>query len=261
MRPNLVRRCLVALGVAATLALAGCQTLSGVSQSERSFASENEFRQWFAFYYKDPRPQDLTAALKYMKDQEYLDRFPEVACVFMSRVFADHPGELRGWTDGWQQMGATEWNVILMSLWLSKADGSKDLVSTNLHHAAPQQQKRLTELLGHNPDEADLLAARVTDPGQINMLWAAFSATGDARYVDKVIDQVHFYGAEDETSDIGEIAVLSLANNTLQHEIVQKECDEANASHPDPRTRELIRAMMRAVAQIVKENGSAQPAH
>lgn len=63
-----------------------------------------------------------------------------------------------------------------------------------------------------------------------------------------VIDNVRFYevgsGSQPKPSNaqaaVGEAAVLSLANNALQHQIVARLCSEAYASHPDPRTRALM---------------------
>lgn len=246
------------------LTLTGCQTLAG-GNSETQFANDDDFRSWFAFYYKSPRPEMLTASLRFMKQHKYLDDYPDIASVFLSKVMKDNPKEVNRWVETeWQELGGSEWSVILVSLWMVETDESKELMKRYLDKASADHKERIKGLLDRDPKMIDPLKADIVDPRQVNLVWAAFSATGDERYVQKIIDQVHNYGNPlDETSAaIGEAAIMTLANNALQHDMVAKLCDRMDSNHPDPKTRILLKAMLNALADVVKEQGSGDlPAH
>ncbi len=56
-------------------------------------------------------------------------------------------------------------------------------------------------------------------------------------------------------SIIGEAAIMTLANNAMQHKMVAAICIQANSNHPDAKTRVLLSAMLSAVTQISIEDG------
>jgi len=261
---------LVLASLIVELFLTACVTVSGAQQADKTFANDDEFRNWFAFYYRDPHPEFLTSALQFMSHHGYLDEGTEdrrdtsiIASVFLAHVFVANPNQLATWTADWGKLGQKEWYVVLVGLWMSDLPEAKELVRANLSHVNEDHRARLTKMLMNNPSEVDPLTAEVIDPRQINLLWAAFSATGDERYVRRVISYVHLYGENaEEQSVIGEAAIMTLANNTLQHESVARLCSDANSNDPDPKTRVLLKAMLNAVAQMVKEGRNpSQPAH
>jgi hypothetical protein len=245
--------------------LAGCQTLAGgIPQADEPFASDDEFRAWFAFYYKDPHPERVTAALGFMETNHYLDDYPDIAGAFLARVFAANPSALGGWVDDWGQMDGRQWDVIELGLWLCNTEASRTLAAGHVDQATPDHRNRLRAMLARDPAEVDPLTAEVIDPRQINLVWAAFSATGDERYIHKVISYVHLYGEDGDQAhaDIGEAAIMTLANNALQHENVARLCQALHKDHPDPRTRLLPKAMLNALAQMAKEGEApALPSH
>lgn len=254
---------------ALTLASSGCQTLSSGSsvseeQSTAEFRTDEEFRSWFAFYYKAPHPEMLTAALKFMQAHKYLDDYPDIASVFLSHVMATDPQAMTNWVEhDWQSLGDAQWSVILVSLWMVHTDVSEALLRKYVDRADPKHHDRIKTLLSHDPGDIDPLRAAVVDPRQINLIWAAFSATGDERYVRKVVDYVHLYGenGNDNQALIGEAAIMTLANNALQHEVVAKLCNDLDNTHPDAKTRLLLQAMLNALAQMTQEGQAGDTAH
>jgi hypothetical protein len=257
-----MRRC--ALLVIMLAALSGCQTLSG-GQSSQPFASDDEFRHWFAFYYQEPNPDRLTEAVRFMHTNAYLHDFPDIASVFMGRVIAANVDRLPQWHDDWSAMGSEEWSVILMALWLSNTPEGASMMHANLSRAPADQRARFQELIKHDPTEAEVLTTEVVNPRQINMIWAAFSATGDERLVRKVVSYVHYYGGSGDAeveSQIGEAAIMTLASNLPQHELVERVCVEENLRNPNPKTRLLLQTMFNVLAQLDAEaRGEAKPAH
>jgi hypothetical protein len=224
----------------------------------------DDFRSWFAFYYKAPHPERVTASLRFMKRHKYLDEYPDIASIFLSHVMAANPDRIPGWLDTeWRDLGETEWSVILIALWMSDTKDSRALIGRYLDRAEPAHRSRIRDLQDQTPEHIDPLKTEIVDPRQINLVWAAFSATGDERYVRRVIDEVHNYGAvRNETeAAIGEAAIMTLANNALQHDVVAKLCDRLDNTHPDAKTRILLKAMLNALADVAKENGIDLPAH
>ncbi len=270
MRRNVLLR--VAGLAISTFAASACQTGAGGSATEsvathgdtQAFANDDAFRSWFAFYYRDPQPERLTAALQFMQAHKYLDEFPDIASVFLAHVLAANPKDMSQWVEhDWQPLVGAQWSVILVSLWMVHTEESDALLHKYLARADEQHKDRIKNLLGHDPADIDPLKAKVVDPRQINLIWAAFSATGDERYIHKVIDYVHFYGENgDQTQGmIGEAAIMTLANNALQHPAVAKVCNDLDNTHPDPKTRLLLQAMLTALAQMSKEGSLGDTAH
>jgi hypothetical protein len=261
------------LVTASLIALAplGCVTTAPIAQDANfHFTNDDGFREWLAFYYRHPHPEQLSAALTFMQQQRYLREFPDVAAAFLSQVFAQNTSQLKGWCDQWASMPPETWDVVLVSLWLSGTPDGQALARDNVARATPEVQERMRRTL-EAPGKApalDLLTAQPRHPRQINLLWAAYSATGDTRYVGRVIDQVHLYGddADAVNASVGEAAIVSLASNTVQHEEVARLCLERNEHDPDPKTRVLLRAMLTAVARVTHGRPPAskqpdEPAH
>ncbi len=253
-----------------SLALTGCTTLGGgesnVSEGPEavSFTSDDDFRSWFAFYYKAPHPERITASLHYMKQHAYLEDYPDIASVFLSHVMAANPDAMKQWVDtDWKDLGGAEWSVILVSLWMVDTAESKALMAQHLERADADHRDRIKGLKDRSPNVIDPLKAAIIDPRQVNLVWAAFSATGDERYVRKIIDQVHLYGElRDETeAAIGEAAIMTLANNAMQHDVVAQLCNRMDNTHPDPKTRILLKAMLNALADVTKVQDADRPAH
>lgn len=265
-RPLKILPAFVVLTLSAS-ALDGCTTTNGTavpSAEPVSFASDDDFRSWFAFYYKAPHPERLTASLHYMKQNAYLQDYPDIASVFLAHVMTANPEHVEQWVDTeWQELGGTEWSVILVSLWMVDTTESKALMVKHLERADATHRDRIKGLRDRSPETIDPLKADIVDPRQVNLVWAAFSATGDERYVRKIIDQVHLYGeVRDETeAAIGEAAIMTLANNAMQHDVVAQLCNRMDNTHPDPKTRILLKAMLNALAEVARDHDLEMPAH
>jgi hypothetical protein len=102
----------------------------------------------------------------------------------------------------------------------------------------------------------DLRQIKIFDPRQINMLWAAYSVTGEQAYVVKIINNIEHYQPDTSEleSQIGETAIMTLATNAMQYEEVKALCESAEKDHPSQKTRILLEAMLGAVENIVAES-------
>ena len=82
------------------------------------------------------------------------------------------------------------------------------------------------------------------------------AASGDERFVRKVIGLIHNYGENGKRrNEIGEAAIMTLANSALLHEKVATICREENQANSDAKTRALLSTMLQLLAQVAKEEG------
>ncbi len=241
---------------------AACQTLgfysSDIQQVSRSFRDMDDFKSWFVYYYQDPKPEELTSALLFMEKNGLLMEYPEVASMFVAQIFNSHPDNANLWIKGWEKsFSERQWTVIVVALWLTDKKDLQKTADSLLSHFPKDKSQKMAEMLKNIPSRSlNPLFSEVQHIGQVNMLWAGFSATGDNKYVDRVISLVsRFAGrAKPQKKSIGEAALVSLAQNTLLHPSVEESVKKAEKSHPDPTTRALIQAMLQALASIDKRD-------
>jgi hypothetical protein len=231
-----------------------CQTLQKAPPSE--FASDDEFRSWFAFYYRAPDPARLSMAIKFMDKKGYLEKHPDIASAFVSKVIERNPRMLPVWLDELSEANAQTWNVFLISIWMSNYSGFEQVLNTHASKVGPEDQARLNSLISRDPVPYDLKQITIFDPRQINMLWAAYSVTGEQAYVVKIINNIEHYQPDTSEleSQIGETAIMTLATNSMQYEEVKALCESAEKDHPSQKTRILLEAMLGAVENIVAES-------
>ncbi len=249
--------------------LYGCVTTSTLKQNPTPFATENEFRGWFAYYYRDPHPERVTTALSYMKAHGYLNEnspkygdIPVIASIFLGQVFATNEQHLSDWAAGWQSLGPSEWYVILVSLRMADKPKAMQILKDNLSKVDRDHRQRLIKLQKTDIRTLDPLTADVVTNRQISLLWSGFNATGDLRYAQRVIDQIHLFGEDDAPSqEIGETALMSLATHVIQHESVSRLCIEQRQKHEDPKTRLLLEAMLAAIVNAAENRSRDSMSH
>ncbi|MBM4250760.1 MAG: hypothetical protein FJ146_02190 [Deltaproteobacteria bacterium] len=249
--------------------LLACVTTTVAKQDPTPFVTDNEFRSWFAYYYKDPHPERITAALSFMKRHGYLNEnskrygdIPVIASIFLGQIFAANDQSLSRWSESWQNLGPNEWYVILVSLRMADRPQAMRLLNDNLNKVDRDHQQRLISLRKTDIHTLDPLTAEVVTSRQISLLWSGFNATGDLRYAQRVVDTIHLFGADDPSAqEIGETALMSLATHVIQHEAVSRLCLEQRQKHEDPRTRLLLEAMLAAIVNAAEKRGRDSISH
>lgn len=228
-----------------------------------AFHNDDEFREWFSFYYANPDPARVTAAVEYIVKAGYHKEYPEIVTGFMARLFEREPSAqlpLLLSSAGESQEAV---DILLVALWYANTEDSLDTLKSNLAKASTTAQTKLRTLLSNgDADARDMLLIPVTSPRQVNMLWASYSASGDLRYAKRVISLLHYFSeSEGPLASIGETAILTLANTALLHEKVAHLCLDDAQNHPDPKTRALLGTMLQVLAQIARESAAEAPAH
>lgn len=249
----------------------GCQTLGftnpQINQVSRSFQDMDDFKSWFVYYYETPKPEELTSAIIYMEKNGLLLEYPEVASMFISQIFISHPESAPLWIESWDKvLSERQWTVVIVALWLADNKEFNKIATAQLNHIPAEKSQKMTKMIHKMaPRALNPLYADINHIGQINMLWAGFSATGDKKYVDRVIDLISRFARPNkiQQKSLGEAALVSLAQNTLMHRSVEESVKKAEKNHPNPTTRALIQAMLQALAAVEKQELSLpkSPAH
>ena len=164
-------------------------------------ASEEEFEQVFSFYYQQPDPQQLLGALAYLDEPGVFSSNMKAPVMgFLSALALERPDD---------------WKVV------------KDLVferETSLNalmQAVPRQAQSVQKLLAQPK-------AIASSAAELDFLWGAFSATGDARFV-----QIIIRTAQNEGDPLVKAAAnWSLASQRKQHPKVE-EIFQQSSTQPD----------------------------
>ena len=233
-----VRRCRAATlaasaGVLAVIALAAGPAAAGdrALSGKAGFSSMKEFDAWNTFYYLSPDPERVPAALRFLDERGLLEkrssRLPEAA--FLSAIFRANERMLPRLCGGTSGLGAATKRVVWRALRLSGTETGREILKRELKSATGADADFIERLLRRRPP--DLMAAPVTSPADLDMLWGAFFATGNTAFVKRVIDAACRPGAEGgmDAALTKAAAQWSLAANARRHRRVMRLCREEAA--------------------------------
>lgn len=201
---------------------------------------------WFTYYYLDRDTSQVVPALRELAEEENLSAGPQEAPVasFFAEVFRSHPGEAAGWIEAAGLDPETR-KPLVKALWLAGLE-SEALKRARQDH----WPKADVEKLRRPPP--DRFAFRISDPGHMDMMWAAFMATGDTRYATRVVDVLDYAVPE---GDAGMTALLlrsaarfSLVANALRHEYVHRALEVEAVRRTGP-SREILAGVLAEVPE------------
>jgi hypothetical protein len=235
--------------IALSVALFWCSgvTAGGPSGADgRGFDSQLDVSRWMMHYYEAPSPERVVPAIAFMsKDGQLLGSDKNQAtAAFFGRVFVQNTRRLDGWVDHFRAESEDQRFFVALALWYADVDRNTDLLGT-LSHGSDSLAQFSKELSSDRPP--DLTRVEITDPVQLDILWAEFFATGDRRYVERVISVLP-YGRPGEDSGrlvIGGAARWSLTSNAAQQVRVMEICSKA-AHSANPQLRPLLQEVLDA---------------
>lgn len=182
--------------------------------------------QWLDQYYLDPQLDRIETLLTLEKVRDFAEDPGAAAALvgFASRVFAANPDRLEEWFPADDRVFEDERSLYYRALWESATAEADAILNdvrdratedVQLHVIGMQMQTRLPIL--EQPVEA---------AWQVDKLWGAFSATGDARYVEVIIAVAEWTPSvnEFESAAIQSAAAWSLGMKAELHELVYRTC-------------------------------------
>lgn len=198
------------------------------------------------YYYLDPRPDEVPAALQAVTAKGFFENDDVQAPLsgFFAEVFRANPDKLDGWIKPY--VGVPNRHILYSGLWMANSKESKLALERLAKGASPEEAKRLRGLLASPPPTVESM--NIDSPASLDYMWGAFSASGAEAPVLRVIDQIKLVKTKGDvgTMMIGGAAKWSVSANARQHDKVLK-IVKAQATSADPETREHLKEILKGI--------------
>lgn len=185
-----------------------------------------EYEAFVKFYYKHKDVSHMNDAISFVGRCDFTSKpdavFPVIT--FFAVIFSENPEKVEGWQELINQQ-----NKVTQALFEKAIDLSKDLGKIF---------------------ETDTATARFND-----LCWAAFFASGDVKYISKVIANLKYC---DERKDMmlflaGASAKWSLSSNARIHAKVKKTLNAAALTEKDPRVKSHISEILNQTPSSIQQ--------
>jgi hypothetical protein len=197
---------------------------------------------WLKYYYMKPQPNLTVPAILAFSQGGVLKRDGalEPFIGFFSVIFRQNAASIPGWMVQLESLPEPEKRMLRFALWYSGTEQGKAYLRQAWQSAAADARQEIDKWLA-DPAQ-DISAMKITTPGILDMLWASFSATGELKYVTRIIEVLPWINEVNEKDrKIGELARWSLISNAIQHQRVMAICEQQLKVQPG------------AIAEILKD--------
>jgi hypothetical protein len=202
---------------------------SGNKLLQAHFDSLEDFSKWVTYYYIQPEPKKLQAALKFYTGSPIFDktntRMP--TAVFFASILRNNNGLMEEVYKEVSSRGSVNAKAMLLKiLWLVNNTESKQFIDkAKIGWAASQLSDDFKAI--SITSAPDISNGEINDPGQLDMFWAAFMATGDRLAIKKIISALRLLKSNNGLDiAIGGAAKWSLTSSAIQHQRVYEICKE-----------------------------------
>lgn len=251
--------------IALSLALPPCMVASTApavaapqaneQRAPKAIETDQDLNQWLTYYYLHPQPDLVVPATLLAEKKGYLSSEaggPYMA--FLSRVFAENPSKLGTWIKQLDSIPLRDKPMLWTALYWSHTKESATVLDEIVKTLPPKGQESLVEQIAKPPEPIEKVT--VSGPGVLDMLWGAFFATGDEKYVKRLISVLPW---ESQNKDlikmqVGASARWSLTSNAEQHSKVLEICQQVRETEPS------LRAVLDPVIEKATKNLAAATA-
>jgi hypothetical protein len=201
---------------------------------------------WFTYHYLERDTGRVAEAMRELGQEGALAPGPQEAplAAFFAEVFRASPPQALPWIEA-ARLDAGGRKPLIKALWLA----GLEYEAVKLARLDGWPKADLEKLRRPPPDR---FAFRISDPSHLDMMWAGFMATGDARYVTRVVEVLEYPVAEGEAGVPGLLlrsaARFSLAANAFRHELAHRAL-RAEAARRVGLAREVLAGILEEVPQ------------
>lgn len=196
--------------------------------------SSKDLWQWMTYYYLFPAPELTTSAINMLEKDGAFDKESALAPAssFLSRIFAANPEKAHKWAS--EVTLTDEHKKALLPISLRLARKPETVTEAEEIEKTIPEKDRVVTHLDLSPDKLDTFY--ISSPSDLDRLWGCFLATGDKRYIHKIITTIPWSkkmsGSLNKIS-IGAAAVWSLTSNAQQHKLVLQILKEESENQPE----------------------------
>lgn len=146
------------------------------------------YSDWMMGYYKNPNLEKVVPSIQAFAKRGLFERgnYSIHIIVFYGHVFRQHPDKLQKWimTDLKDFKGDKRVSLMLM-LWFANTDKAKAILKTMRQQTVGDERALIDKTMTEQPPDLVTLDLK---PDALDMCWSSFAATGDRRYVKRIID-------------------------------------------------------------------------
>jgi hypothetical protein len=199
----------------------------------KDITSVEDLDRFVTYYYIYPQPDLAAKAILFTEKQGYLNRksvaVPLLA--FFSRIFAQNSDKIPSLVEQLKVLQPMNKSFLYTILYLADTDQTRKMMPSILKELPADYQASVAKAKPH-PVSFEL--REIKSPTDIDILWMCFMATGDDRYVKKIIAILPLIESKDPSKIVlGGAARWSLSSNAVQHKHVLEICLKARESSPD----------------------------
>ena len=247
------------LGVQAVVSTLGCLSafVPAVAQSRpdlivslKTIMTQEQLNEWMMHYYQHPRSDLTVSAVEFMaKSGELANKGAQAPIgAFLGQVFIQNPQKVEPWFSQLKNGEDNQKQVLALALWIANTEAFAHFLQTLEPGSSPSVSEYVKGLLATR--SPDLLTDEVTNAGFLDMLWGSFFATGDERYVRRIIGKLPWAKTDNIQQElIGGAAQWSLTSNAAQHVRVLDICKAELSTLPADQKDILASVIKRATEQ------------
>ena len=238
----------MAVLMAASFVVSTAQSHPDLISSTKTITTQDQVEEWLTYYYLHPRPDLTIPALQYVDQEGWLkkDNARPPIVGFFAQVLAQNPDRTKEWAAELATASEAQRSVFATALWMVNSDDSRGLLAHMASNAASPFRDHAENLLKKPPP--NLLKDEVDSPSFLDALWGSFFATGDERYVQRLISVLPYLKKEGDIQKllIGGAAKWSLTANAVQHAKVLEICQSELGKLPDGQRAALTEIINKA---------------
>lgn len=229
------------------------------TSAPKSIATGDDLERWMDFYYLHPQPELLTQAMHFADSSGMVKQGEAPLMAFTSRVFAQNPKKIPQWVSELGDLSPAARTTFWSALWWSNTIEGKESLN-RLATSLPSERDK-DAVLGQMAKPAQPIEQmELNRPEVIDELWGAFTATGDEKYVNRLISTIPWLtdnGGDYIRLTIAGAAKWSLISNAQIHPKVMACLMKARQDQPN--VRKTIDQMI-AEAQKAPQSNNQQAA-
>lgn len=201
-------------------------------QVPAAVTSFEDAHQWLLTYYRHKDPLFLVPVIKFMDEGGVFDARDEQAAFllgFLSRVFADNPLFLEGWLAELRDRPLNLRSLLWAALAVFKTPQEEEVLKKEAQTVEGEPAVYIAQLL--RAPTQDPFTFEIVAPAQLEILWGLFYASGDERYLQRVIATLsaikdgpeNYYGSG-SAREIAEYAKKTLLEDAARDSLVRETC-------------------------------------
>lgn len=226
-----------------------------VTQTDRSapvkaIKTTDDLSRWMNYYYLHPQPDLMIQAIDYIQKNNLASNDARNSLIaFFSQLIAQNPQKLAAWTEHFKSMDERMKGILWTAMWQADTPESKKQLVIFTNSLSPEIKKATSKM----PAPVAIEKMPIQGPGALDRLWSCFCATGDERYVKRVIEVLpppDTHGAKQVPGNVASemmragAAKWSLTSNAHQHKKVLAICMQIKQQTKDPTLKKELTAVI-----------------